>query len=71
VVTTVPGDMFNAMRALIAGTRLIVNIGEKGSAAGVESIANALAEAVASEPLASAYRKPLRAVAQTDGERVA
>jgi 5-methylthioadenosine/S-adenosylhomocysteine deaminase len=26
VVTTVPGDMFNAMRALIAGTRLIVNL---------------------------------------------
>jgi cytosine/adenosine deaminase-related metal-dependent hydrolase len=26
VVTTVPGDMFNAMRALIAGTRLIVNM---------------------------------------------
>ena len=26
VVTTVPGDMFSAMRALIAGTRLIVNI---------------------------------------------
>jgi hypothetical protein len=71
VVTTVPGDMFTAMHVLIAGTRLIVNIGEKGSAAGVESIANALAEAAASEPLASVYRKPLRAVAQTDGERVA
>ena len=26
VVTTVPGDMFSAMRALIAGTRLIVNM---------------------------------------------
>ena len=26
VVTTVPGDMFNAMRALLAGTRLIVNM---------------------------------------------
>ncbi len=26
VVTTVPGDMFSAMRALIAGTRLVVNM---------------------------------------------
>jgi hypothetical protein len=48
----------------------IVIIGDKGSAAGVESIANALAEAAASEPVKSAYREPLRAVAQTDGERV-
>jgi hypothetical protein len=71
VVTTVPGDMFTAMHVLIAGTRLIVIIGDKGSAAGVEAIADVLAEAAASEPVAFAYPKPLRAVAQTDGERVA
>lgn len=52
-------------------TTSIVIIGDKGSAAGVEAIANVLAEAAASEPVDSACREPLRAVAQTDGERVA
>jgi G3E family GTPase len=52
-------------------TTSIVIISDKGSAAGVEAIADVLAEAAASEPVAFAYPKPLRAVAQTDGERVA
>jgi G3E family GTPase len=52
-------------------TTSIVIIGDKGSATGVEAIANVLAEAAASEPVDSACREPLRAVAQTDGERVA
>lgn len=52
-------------------TTSIVIIGDKGSAAGVESIAKVLAEAAAPEPVEAAYREPLRAAAQTDGERVA
>jgi G3E family GTPase len=52
-------------------TTSIVIIGDKGSAAGVESIANALAEAAASEPVGRPYREPLRPVSQTDRERVA
>jgi G3E family GTPase len=54
-----------------APTTSIVIIGDKGSADGVESIANALAEAAVSEPVASAYPEPLRAAAQTNGERAA
>jgi 5-methylthioadenosine/S-adenosylhomocysteine deaminase len=38
VVTTVPGDMFNAMRALIAGTRLIVNMKALEDRKGVDAL---------------------------------
>jgi cytosine/adenosine deaminase-related metal-dependent hydrolase len=38
VVTTVPGDMFNAMRALIAGTRLIVNMKALEARKGVDPL---------------------------------
>jgi G3E family GTPase len=47
----------------------IVVIGDKGSAAAVESIANALAGAVASDPLEPGWRAPT--LAQTERERVA
>jgi G3E family GTPase len=52
-------------------TTSIVIIGDQGGAAGVESIAHALAEAAASQPVESAHSEPVRAVAQTDRERVA